>query len=450
MKGVFLITLLVTIMVVTYVTPVVADSGWNVKYYSDPAICSNPGCVPGQIYFETTVPGDIFHMNYPDGKVNGLGNDRWGSIWRQTINFSEGNYVFYASHDDGVMIFLNNTNIMDVGVSENNNLACPARHLNGNVDVTVIHKNTGGPANINVWWTKNESDVCLEPVTDKFLNVYTGEDGSSWVVYENYTERPVVHYWKYGQETVTQAYWQVDGTNLWMYIPDEADSFLAVDSSGRFLIPLIHNGAESSWYIENGWLKRKSVFVTDMGNGLAKVTYTHGSRLQVSINYQGGTAETNDTLWQTDNDIDFYFITPANAITFELHGGSRPIIDANADWSWANEPDSRIVAICYIFVQKNNLGKDEIIYATYANPTQVKIYYYLKGDNTEHSTLFTQDSDFYLYFQIPENLISFKVDKGPVPAITPEVSARWENGADRWVVRKAPVFISIFLPFINR
>ncbi|MGC8787680.1 MAG: fibronectin type III domain-containing protein, partial [Anaerolineae bacterium] len=133
---------------------------WHCEYFNNQDCWWDPNCSRSPNYTED-IEGFI-HKDWGGGAPPGIPADNWSARCRGTLNFSGASYVFHSDHDDGVKIFLDGSNIMDVG-SAGNNYACPARYLSGSHQLQVNFREDGGNARLYVDWSTDDSPC--RPVT---------------------------------------------------------------------------------------------------------------------------------------------------------------------------------------------------------------------------------------------------------------------------------------------
>lgn len=415
------------------------SSQWNVKWYSDPNICSTRDCNPSQVYCEQNIQGGWFHIFYPsDGRACNTGNDHWGSIWKGTFNFSDGNYVFHADHDDGIKIFVGNANngnaIMDVGGSENDNRACPAIHLSGDIPITVIHKNEGGHARINVWWDTNTT-VCDPPPA---ANVWISKDTSdhTHVIVENGNASTTSLYLaRNGQDMeITQSRWFAVSNGIEAIIPDDVDAFLV--NQGH--VPTVGSSIVDEWYnfaSEPHWVVRKKLYIGTNDLGQTTVTYI-GDHSLPTLRYfdSNGVEQTTASLWSENTDgSGITAIVPNNTIAFKLDRWIRPRLDEYTNTWWQEE--------------SYWLNKRQII-LNFTSNNQIKVNYYRGsplpvslgryGQDVETRSDLWQteivDGHINYFFIIPDGVIAFQIQGGPIPLIDTWATWSWSNyETSHWV-----------------
>lgn len=414
-----------------------SSAEWNVRYYHDPNICSFPNCDVQQVYCETTVLGEQFHIYpYPNGRACGNEDTTWGSIWKQTINFPEGDYVFSASHDDGIKIFLGDTNIMDVAVTEMNNKACPARHLNGNVPVTVIHKNTGGEAGISVWWTTDTS-VCEQVAYNVWVDK-TENDVTRVTVENGDINKVNLYLGRSGQPMeITRSRWVQISNAIQAVIPSDVDAFL-VDQG---FVPIVDGSIGDEWYrdsVDPHWVIRKKMFVWLDDLGQTHLTYQGDhSRPQIRYYTTGSQEQLTTSLWQElPNGSGIEAIIPETYEAVKVDRWIRPTVAESASTWWIESNywiPKRIITA--------NLVADDVLRINYFWGTPLPVMIGRYGQELETRTDIWQSEEVgghtNYYFDLPSDAVAFEIQGGPKPRIDGWATWLWGNySTGHWVSEK--------------
>jgi hypothetical protein len=132
---------------------------WRAEYFGDQTAWWDPNYGGSPAWTEEF--SGYISKNWGAGAPPNVPADNWSARFTGTFSFAPGYYVFHANHDDGVKIYLDGQNIMEVGGAENN-YACPARYLSGDHQLKVIFREDGGTAWLQVDWSTNESP-CIQP-----------------------------------------------------------------------------------------------------------------------------------------------------------------------------------------------------------------------------------------------------------------------------------------------
>lgn len=415
------------------------SSQWNVKWYSDPNICTAAECNPPQVYCEQNIQGGWFHIYYPqDGRACNGGNDRWGSIWKGTFNFPDGNYVFHSDHDDGVKIFVGNANggnaIMDVGGTENDNRACPGIHLSGDVPVTVIHKNEGGHARISVWWDTNTTVCDPPPATNVWISKDTSDQ--THVILENGNASTASLYLaRNGQDMeITKTLWFTVSNGIEAIIPDDVDAFLV----NQGYVPTVGDSIAGEWSnfaSDPHWVIRKKLTVSLDEFGQTKLNY-YGDHTQPLLLYYDltGQEQSISTLWTEKSDgSGIEAVIPSDAISFKLERWLRPRLEESANTWWQEENywlNKRQIMV--------NLDSNDQVKVNYYRGTPLPVSLGRYGQDLETRTDLWQtetvDGHTNYFFMIPSDVIAFQIQGGPIPQVDTWATWSWSNyETSHWV-----------------
>lgn len=85
----------------------------------------------------------------PDPRIN---SDDFSARWTRTINFPAGNYRFYATMDDGMRIWIDNTLVVDAWNPSQEHTMTFDRAMNGNQAIRIDYFEAGGMAVAKFWW----------------------------------------------------------------------------------------------------------------------------------------------------------------------------------------------------------------------------------------------------------------------------------------------------------
>jgi len=412
---------------------------WDVWYYHDPNLCSFPNCDLQQVFCDTDIPGTWFSIDpYPGGLACGNEDQTWGRIWKQTLYFPEGDYVFHSlNNDDGVKLFLGDTNIMDIPQSSADNMACPPRHLSGNVPVTVIHNNTGGDARINVWWDTNTAPCDPPPAGEVW--VWKDAQDATHVTLQNgdpamanlYLARSGV------PVEVTRDLWYAVSGGIEAVIPVDVVSFL-VDQGN---VPIIDGGNQDEWYHYSGdphWVVRKLLFVWIDEIGQTHLTYQgEYGRPQIRYYTSGSEEQYTSDLWYDLGDgSGIEAVIPDNFEAMKVDKWIRPTITDGADTWWLENNYWMPKRTIYTYLIEGDLAK---VYYYWGLPLPVTLGRY--GEELETRTDLWQteviDGHTNYFMTLPSDVVAFKIEGGPIPQIVGWAEWHWSNySTTHWVAEK--------------
>ena len=424
-----------------------ASSVWTVKYYSDPNICSSADCNPSQVYYQQENNGP-YSVNYPsDGRVNNQGTDHWGSIWKGTENFPDGNYVLFVDHDDGVNLFINGQSVMDVSTAEMNH-TCPAIHLSGNTDIVIIHKNTGGQAHLNLTWTKDTS-ICTAPTA---YNVWVTRDPANTTVTVDHGDlnRDSLIYQVSGQaEVKTKSLWYSVPGGIAATIPTDAEKFM-VDNG---YVPAIGAGVSDLWRnqaSDSRWVIKKHLILSMDQDNQPRLTYT-GEHGRPVIRYTvGGVEATTSTYWFDKPDgSGIEAIIPQEFDVVKIDSWIAPELDSSAAHSWLQE--SYWLTRKTIKVWIDQWG---VTYVTYYHEQAFKptFHYVQNGVEKTTTSLWSPVGD-GLQLKVPDGTTKLFVEMANQPRIDQSAQAKWQFTLlpSLWIEKFVPVLNNhLFIPLLFR
>ncbi|MCB9098044.1 MAG: DUF4962 domain-containing protein [Anaerolineales bacterium] len=127
----------------------------NTTHQSQPSV---PGVVGGRNY----IIKEDWGQNSPGGSTP---VDDWSGYFETTINFPAGNYVFYATHDDGLKLKIGSygeRSTSDERIDSDRLCNDQPYYLNGNTKVEAYLHERGGDATIQIWYDTNTA-ACVKP-----------------------------------------------------------------------------------------------------------------------------------------------------------------------------------------------------------------------------------------------------------------------------------------------
>lgn len=149
-------------------TPPPPSGQWTARYFSsrtcwdNHSLCTNPG-ITETLY----LPGEavLLDEDWGTGDPGGVGVDDWTGLFEATLDFSSGDYVFYADHDDGLKLEIGAFAEHTKDNAGNGSKICNGTGgyaLSGEVPITAYLREDGGEARLRLWWSTNTGD-CLPP-----------------------------------------------------------------------------------------------------------------------------------------------------------------------------------------------------------------------------------------------------------------------------------------------
>lgn len=85
----------------------------------------------------------------PDPRIN---SDNFSARWTRTVNFPAGTYRFYATMDDGMRIWIDNTLVIDSWTDSQEHTMTVDRAMNGNHAIRIDYFEAGGMASARFHW----------------------------------------------------------------------------------------------------------------------------------------------------------------------------------------------------------------------------------------------------------------------------------------------------------
>ena len=111
---------------------------WHAEYYNG-ATCwwEAPNCSQSSQSQENF--SGFIYKNWGSTQPPSIHNGDWVGRFSATINFHPGDYVFHARHNDGCMIYLDDSLFMMGAQRGGEQWACPPRHLSGSHQLLVVY-----------------------------------------------------------------------------------------------------------------------------------------------------------------------------------------------------------------------------------------------------------------------------------------------------------------------
>ena len=118
---------------------------WRAEYYNNTSLSGTPVVIrnDANISFDWGV----------GAPVSGLGVDNFSVRWGRIVNFTAGNYIFNATADDGIRVWIDNQLIIDEWHGATATTYSVSRSLSaGNHTIVVEYLEQTGDANVQFWW----------------------------------------------------------------------------------------------------------------------------------------------------------------------------------------------------------------------------------------------------------------------------------------------------------
>jgi hypothetical protein len=121
-----------------------AYAGWRGAYFNNPSLMGRPAFMRNDPYID---------FNWGTGRPDNLGPDNFSAQWIDRRDFQDAVYRFFAEHDDGVRVWVDDRLIIDAWyetgpVTDRGEIQLPG----GTHEVRVDYFEGAGDARIRVWW----------------------------------------------------------------------------------------------------------------------------------------------------------------------------------------------------------------------------------------------------------------------------------------------------------
>jgi N-acetylmuramoyl-L-alanine amidase len=139
------------------------------------------------------------NINYDWGSAspgNGINNDNCSARWRGRFSFDSGNYVFSATADDGIRVYVDGNLVIDAWRDQGATTYRQSRNMStGEHEVKVEYYENGGGAVARVSWQKESVLDCSNQYRAEYFNNRSLSGSPTYVVCEGW---PINHDWGYG------------------------------------------------------------------------------------------------------------------------------------------------------------------------------------------------------------------------------------------------------------
>ena len=145
----------------------ITGGSWSASYFNTRTCWDDHNNCNGQQYNENvSVPGGdtLIDKNWGQGSPgNGIGQDNWTGRFIGTFNFIPGRYVFYADHDDGLLLTFGSYGEHRKDSSGSTSIICDGNdgyYLSGNNQIKLYLREDGGDARVKLRWN-TDATACL-------------------------------------------------------------------------------------------------------------------------------------------------------------------------------------------------------------------------------------------------------------------------------------------------
>jgi hypothetical protein len=127
-------------------------SDWNVSYYNNTDLSGAPVLRQGEVRGQNPIDQNWGAGSPAPGVVPA---DNWSARYLGTFNFAGGDYVFNATADDGVRVYIDGILVIDGWYDGYKQLSNTFRQIGaGNHLITVEYYERTGSAMLRVWWSR--------------------------------------------------------------------------------------------------------------------------------------------------------------------------------------------------------------------------------------------------------------------------------------------------------
>lgn len=120
------------------------DAQWLGEFWNNPNL-QGPVAL---VRWENAIDFNWFDGS-PDPRIN---SDNFSARWTRTVNFPAGTYRFYATMDDGMRIWIDNTLVIDSWTHSQEHTMTFDRFMNGNHAIRIDYFEAGGAATARFNW----------------------------------------------------------------------------------------------------------------------------------------------------------------------------------------------------------------------------------------------------------------------------------------------------------
>lgn len=139
--------LIATALILIGNQPAEAAAVWRAKYYNNRLLWGTPVLVRNESGLDNEWGDDSPHED--------VYTDNFSAEWTTTVKFEEGTYRFFATADDGMIVYVDDEEIIDVWYDSQEHDVNTDVHLSaGNHDLRVEYYEGGGQATAAVRWEK--------------------------------------------------------------------------------------------------------------------------------------------------------------------------------------------------------------------------------------------------------------------------------------------------------
>jgi len=318
---------LIAVTVLPFASSADGTADWRGEYYNNVNLTGSPVLVrtDSQVNFDwgSSSPG------------TGVEADRFGVRWTAFISFGGGNYVFNATTDDGVRVWVDEQLIIDRWYDQPETTHSVAKYLSGGYhSLRVEHYENTGRAVCKVWWTLEGGGGSPSPTPGDWRAEYYGNTylGGSPIIARD--ESTIYYDWGYGSpaSAVPSDYFSARWTRDVYFDSSTNYTFSAtVDDGVRVWVDGVL--VIDKWYPQSRTTHSGTTYVS-AGTHQVKVEYFERTGVAVCmVSWAGGGTSTPPSTATTvivdDLDTGFIWGGPSSRMYGRSTGYSGHLY-----WSW--------------------------------------------------------------------------------------------------------------------
>jgi len=318
---------LIAVTVLPFASSADGTADWRGEYYNNVNLTGSPVLVrtDSQVNFDwgSSSPG------------TGVEADHFGVRWTAFISFGGGNYVFNATTDDGVRVWVDEQLIIDRWYDQPETTHSVAKYLAGGYhSLRVEHYENTGRAVCKVWWTLEGGGSSPSPTPGDWNAQYFGNTYLGGTALLSRSESTIYYDWGYGSPdlAVPSDYFSARWTRDVYFDSSTNYTFSAtVDDGVRVWVDGVL--VIDKWYPQSRTTHSGSTYVS-AGTHQVKVEYFERTGVAVCmVSWAGGGTSTPPSTATTvivdDLDAGFIWGGPSS----RMYGRSTGY-NGHLYWSW--------------------------------------------------------------------------------------------------------------------
>ena len=318
---------LIAVTVLPFASLADGTADWRGEYYNNVNLTGSPALVrtDSQINFDWG----------GSSPAAGVEADHFSVRWTAFVSFGGGNYVFNATTDDGVRVWVDEQLLIDRWYDQTESTHSVAKYLSGGYhSVRVEHYENAGQAVCKVWWTLSGGGSTPPTSGDWFAEYYNNNYlGGTAAVARN--ESTIYYDWGYGSPdgAISSDYFSARWTRNVYFDSSTNYTFSAtVDDGVR--VWLDGSLVIDKWYPQSRTTHSGTVYVT-AGTHQVKVEYFEQTGVAACmVSWAGGGSSTPPPSSSTTvvvDDRDAGFVWGGSSGTFY---GRNTGYNSHLYWTW--------------------------------------------------------------------------------------------------------------------